>query len=313
MVGPEKGPAMTVLLSNSGFHKACAFVEGEGRALDAALLRYNLGTGAAEAVLTALAAYQNPDGGFGHGLEPDMASPASSALATSVGLRLLRSIDADGGQPMVAGALAWLEKTFDWNAGVWPIITAAVDEAPHAPWWAWSKDLAENWNGFRFNPSAELLGYLYAYRPSASAKLLSAAEARMRRTIADTDVIEGAYDLKCAARLAETPGVPDDLRQPLSELVIRSAVAHDPDDEHFPALELAPTPKSLLAAPLAERMAPAADALIAAQEEDGGWLFFWDWSFVDATAWAKAKRDWRGSLTRDTIEALRAWGRVEGA
>jgi hypothetical protein len=135
----------------------------------------------------------------------------------------------------------------------------------------------------------------------------------MRRTIADTDVIEGAYDLKCAARLAETPGVPDDLRQPLSELVIRSAVAHDPDDEHFPALELAPTPKSLLAAPLAERMAPAADALIAAQEEDGGWLFFWDWSFVDATAWAKAKRDWRGSLTRDTIEALRAWGRVEGA
>ena len=135
----------------------------------------------------------------------------------------------------------------------------------------------------------------------------------MRRTIADTDVIEGAYDLKCAARLAETPGVPDDLRQPLSELVIRSAVAHDPDDEHFPALELAPTPKSLLAAPLAERIAPAADALIAAQEEDGGWLFFWDWSFVDATAWAKAKRDWRGWLTREAIEALRAWGRVEGA
>jgi hypothetical protein len=303
---------MTVMLSNSGFHRACAFVEGEGRALDAALLRYDLGTGSAEAVLTALAAYQNPDGGFGHGLEPDMASPASSALATSVALRLLRGIDAGGGQPMVGAALAWLERTFDWDAGVWPIITAAVDEAPHAPWWAWSKDLAENWNGFRFNPSAELLGYLYAYRPYVPPRLVNAAEAQLRRTIAAADLIEGAYDLKCAVRLAEAPGVPDDLRQPLSDLVIASAIAHDPDDEHFPALELAPTPKSLLAGTLAERIAPAADALIAAQEEDGGWLFFWDWSFVDAKAWTKAKRDWRGWLTREAIDALRAWGRVEG-
>jgi hypothetical protein len=304
---------MVASISSDRFHKACAFVEEEGRALDAALLRYDLGTGPAEAVLTSLAAYQNPDGGFGHGLEPDMASPASSALATSVALRLLRQIDAGGGQPMVAAALSWLDNTFDWDAGVWPIITAAVDEAPHAPWWAWSKDLAENWNGFRFNPSAELLGYLYAWRPHVSARLLNAAEAQMRRTIAETKLIEGAYDLKCASRLAEAPGVPDDLRQPLTELVIHSAISHDPNDEHFPALELAPTPKSLLAAPLTERIGPAADAVIASQQEDGGWLFFWDWSFVDAKAWAKAKRDWRGSLTRDTIEALKAWGRVEGA
>jgi hypothetical protein len=304
---------MTAILSNTGFHKACAFVESEGRALDAALLRYDLGTGAAEAVLTALSAYQNPDGGFGHGLEPDMASPASSALATSVGLRLLRRIEASSGHPMVEAALAWLDRTFDWDAGVWPIITAAVDEAPHAPWWAWSKDLSESWNGFRFNPSAELLGYLYAWRPHASPTLLSAAEAQMRRTIAETELIEGAYDLKCAARLAETPGVPDDLRQPLTELVIRSAVAHDPDDEHFPALELAPTPKSLLAAPLADRIGSAAEALITTQRDDGGWLFFWDWSFVDQAAWTKAKRDWRGWLTREAVEALLAWGRVEGA
>jgi hypothetical protein len=304
---------MTAALSNAAFHKACAFVESEGRALDAALLRYDLGTGPAEAVLTALAAYQNPDGGFGHGLEPDMASPASSALATSVGLRLLRRIEASGGHPMVEAALAWLDRTFDPDAGVWPIITAAVEEAPHAPWWAWSKELSGNWNGFRYNPSAELLGYLYAWRPYASPKLLSAAEAQMRRTIAETELIEGAYDLKCAARLAETSGVPDDLRRPLTELVIRSAIAHDPNDEHFPALELAPSPKSLLAASLAERITPAADSLVATQQDDGGWLFFWDWSFVDQGAWTKAKRDWRGWITREAIEALQAWGTVEGA
>jgi hypothetical protein len=303
---------MTVKLSETAFHKACAFVENQGRPLDVALLRHDLGTGASGAVLTALAVYQNPDGGFGHGLEPDIASPASSALATSVGLRVLRRVETAADQPMIRAALDWLEKTFDWDAGVWPIITAAVDEAPHAPWWEWSRDLADNWNGFRFNPSAELLGRLYDYRAHASHALLEAAEARMRRTVAEIELIEGAYDIKCAARLAETPGLPDDLRGPLTDLVVRSTIAHDPHDEHFPVLELAPTPNSLLASPLADRIDAAVEALIANQQDDGGWPVFWDWSFVDAAAWTKAKGDWRGWLTRDAIEALTAWGRTEG-
>ncbi|HEX4199324.1 MAG TPA: hypothetical protein VHZ26_17955 [Caulobacteraceae bacterium] len=304
---------MTVLLSNAGFHRACAFVEDHGRPLDAALLRYELGEGPAEAVLTALAAYQNPDGGFGHGLEPDMATPASSAIGASVGLRFLRRIEAGGGHPMVRAALDWLEASFDCDAGVWPIITAAVDEGPHAPWWAWSRDLAESWNGFRFNPSAELLACLYAWRADAPPALVEAAEARMRRTLADTEVIEGAYDLKCAVRLAETESAPADLRQRLTDLVARSALASDPADPHAAVLELAPAPASLLAAPLADRIEAALDALVAAQQPDGGWPVFWDWSFVDAAAWTKARHDWRGWITRDAIEALRAWGRVEGS
>ncbi|HZC16887.1 MAG TPA: hypothetical protein VE309_09000 [Caulobacteraceae bacterium] len=303
---------MTVQLSNAGFHKACVFVEDEGRALDAALLRHGLGEGPAEAVPTALAAYQNPDGGFGHGLEPDLATPASSAVATSVALRFLRRIEADSGHPMVRSALDWLAASFDWDAGVWPIITAAVDEAPHAPWWAWSADLADGWNGFRYNPGAELLGYLYAWRADASPDLLNAAEARMRRTLADTETLEGAYDLKCAVRLAETKGLPDDLRQRLTDIVTRSVLASDPADPHAAVLEFAPTPASPLAAALADRIDAALDALIEAQQPDGGWLFFWDWSFVDAAAWTKAKRDWRGWITRDAVEALRAYGRVEG-
>jgi hypothetical protein len=214
---------------------------------------------------------------------------------------------------MAQAALGWLERNFDSDAGVWPTITAAVDEAPHAPWWEWSKDLADSWSGFRFNPSAELLAYLYVWRSHASAQLLEAAEARMRRTVAETPLIEGAYDLKCAVRLAEAPGVPDDLRQPLTALVIRSALAHDPDDPHGALLELAPTPASLLATPLADRLDAACAALIGAQQPDGGWAPFWDWSFVDEAAWSRAKRDWRGWLTREAIEALRAWGRVEGA
>lgn len=57
--------------------------------------------------------------------------------------------------------------------------------------------------------------------------------------------------------------------------------------------------------------ATALIALIAAQADDGGWTPFWDWGFVDAKAWAKAKADWRGQLTREALEVLLAYGRVE--
>jgi hypothetical protein len=61
------------------------------------------------------------------------------------------------------------------------------------------------------------------------------------------------------------------------------------------------------------RIEPGLVALIGAQAEDGGWTPFWDWSFVDADAWDRARRAWRGWLTREALETLLAYGRVEGA
>jgi hypothetical protein len=301
---------MTNQLSSEGFARARAFVEAAGRPLDRALLAFTLGEAGPAPVLNALVSYQNGDGGFGHGLEPDLAAPVSSAIATSVGLRVLSEVEADADHPMVCAALGWVEQAFD--GGVWPIIPPEVDLAPHAPWWSWSKDLAESWNGFAFNPSAELLGYLYRWREAAPRALLEAAEASLRRTLADVRIIEGAYDLKCAARLARAQGVPGDLRKQLVERVIRSELAHDPGDEHGSSLDLAPTPASPFAEPLAERIDAAIDALIGGQEADGGWRLFWDWGFVDADAWAKAKADWRGWLTREAIQILIRWRRVRG-
>jgi hypothetical protein len=220
-------------LSQERFDAARAFLEQIGRPLDAAILRHRLGeAGAAEAVLTALAPFQNADGGFGQGLEPDIQSPASSALATSIGLRLLPRAGARGDHPMVVAAVGWLDANLDRERGVWPIIGPDVDLAPHAPWWAWSEDLAASWNGFRFNPTAEILGWLYIYRDHYRAavpgEMIAAVEAGLRRTLAEAELIEGAYDLKCAVGLAEGLGAPDDLAGPLELLVRRSLVAHDP-------------------------------------------------------------------------------------
>ena len=304
---------MTHTLPRNRFDAACQFVATQGRPLDAALLAHGLGQGSAEAVMVALIAFQNPDGGFGHGLEPDTRSPASTAIATSIGLRLLARVEAPARHPTVVGAIEWAAAALDRDNGVWPIVGSDVGLAPHAPWWTWSEDLAANWNGFRFNPTAEILAHLYHYRGATPADARESAEAGLRRTLAEMSLLEGAYDLKCAIRLAEADGLPADLVAPLNALVRRSIAAHDPADAHASPFDAAPTPSSPFADLVDGRIEAALTALMGGQAEDGGWVWNpeWAWGFVDKKAWAEAHRDWRGWVTREALETLAAYGRVD--
>ena len=304
---------MAHTLSRERAAAARDFVLTNGRPLEGALLRHGLGEGSAEAAMVALIAFQNPDGGFGHGLEPDTRSPASTAIATSIGLRLLVRVGAPAHHPTVVGAIDWLEGALDRENGVWPIVGQDVGLAPHAPWWTWSEELAASWNGFRFNPTAEILAHLYHWRAAAPAGVFECAEAGLRRTLGETQLLEGAYDLKCAIRLAEADGLPADLAKPLDALVRRSIAAHDPADEHTSPFDAAPTPSSPFADLVDGRIEAALTSLIDSQAEDGGWIWNpeWAWGFVDKKAWADAHRDWRGWITRENLETLMAYGRVE--
>jgi hypothetical protein len=53
------------------------FIWDTARLLDRHRYALQFADGPAEPVLAALAGYQNPDGGFGHGLEPDLRCPSS--------------------------------------------------------------------------------------------------------------------------------------------------------------------------------------------------------------------------------------------
>jgi hypothetical protein len=61
------------------------------------------------------------------------------------------------------------------------------------------------------------------------------------------------------------------------------------------------------------RIEPALTGLIGSQADDGGWRWNpeWAWGFVDKKAWADAHRDWRGWITRENLETLLAYGRVQ--
>ena len=82
------------MLTSAAAGKARSFVEDEGRPLERAKLAFHLDGAGPDAVVSELAEFQNADGGFGHGLEPDLRTPATSALATTVGMQTLREVGA---------------------------------------------------------------------------------------------------------------------------------------------------------------------------------------------------------------------------
>jgi hypothetical protein len=77
---------------NSTYQNARAFIYRNARPLDFARWQYHFEGGGKDAVLTALSAYQNEDGGFGHALEPDSWNPNSVPLQTWTATEILREI-----------------------------------------------------------------------------------------------------------------------------------------------------------------------------------------------------------------------------
>jgi hypothetical protein len=297
------------IFPRSAFDRGQRFLEADARTLDRARLAWSLGTANAHAVLDALAAYQNHDGGFAHGLEPDLRSPMSTAIATSVGLRVLREIDAPAHHPMVGRAINWLLAEVDSERFVWPIVTPAAAQAPHAPWWDFDDDMEAKWNGYRYNPSADLFGALCHWRSLVADELLANMTSDFSWRLQNNPP-SAIYDLYCCLRLQESRNVPERIRASLEDAIVKAAAAQDPGSFHVNYFELVPSPTSLLYSSQKENLENAVCRAVDTQGEDGGWHPPWDWGEVNAEAWSAAQREWSGVLTRTVLETVHRHGLV---
>jgi hypothetical protein len=314
-------------LAPEQFARAAKFLREQARPLERALFRFHFEGGARENALRELAAFQNPDGGFGHASEPDLRTPDSSAIATSHRLQLLRELLAGSGTAfrsatdlapggsgstaatMVCGAMEYLRTTRDRTNHVWPIIPPSANNAPHAPWWT-TKDLAQSWRGFRANPTAEITGYFFQFGTAADESLRQAA---LRHTL---DFLAAQppdmHELLCYVRLAEMVPLPVTAQQTITDRVLATT---ERDPAQWPKYGLRPltvvkSPASPYCAALREAVEANLDFLITEQNADGSWHPTWSWGNAFPETWPVAKRDWQGVLTLDALKVLRAFGRI---
>lgn len=137
--------------------KPSRWIKRYARPLEAARWKLWFENGSKEQVLESLQAFQNDDGGFGNGIEPDFWLPKSSPMATWAAGQILMEISADPNDPIVKSFKNYLVQTSQMQPGIWASVLPENNDYPHAPWWHYKEGVQENW---MFNPSVELASYL---------------------------------------------------------------------------------------------------------------------------------------------------------
>ncbi|WP_067806586.1 hypothetical protein [Actinomadura formosensis] len=251
--------------------------------------------GPAAPVLAALRAYENPDGGYGHALEPDLRGEGSQPVPTQHALQFLHEAGADG-DPAVARAGGYLASITGAGGGV-PFVLPTVRDAPHGPWWQ-----APGEPFSHINPTGTLAGMLH--RAGSDHPWLGPATGFCRRYLDDLTTEPGAYDV--LAVLAFLDHVPDRDRAEAAFTRVRETLAAAAHSDHQGPLDFAPAPDGYGRRLFTGDVIDAElDALIGAQGEDGGWdIAFPSWTPV-------TRPEWRGFTTVERLLTLRAYGRLK--
>ncbi len=148
------------MLSKEMINDHLSLIEENGRMIDYYLLK-NLFEGQADHIITELKTFQNQDGGFGHGLEPDVRLPLSNIASTDIAVEILDEIEEDSLKiELIQDIVRYYEKTYIPEKKGWELVPPEVDLYPRAMWWNYS-GVEEFGYG---NPNPQIVGFLYQYQ-----------------------------------------------------------------------------------------------------------------------------------------------------
>ncbi|MEU5887565.1 hypothetical protein ABZ835_12065 [Streptomyces sp. NPDC047461] len=300
--------------AHSPLFRAEHFVWLTARVLEQRLFAHHFLNGNADPVETALDAYRNEDGGYGHALEPDLRGPVSQPLHAGRALRVLDAIGRCGGQ-RVERVCRYLTSVSTPD-GALPAIRPSQRGYPAAPFIPIVDDppselLAtgpvvgllhrnEVWHAWLFRATdfcwhaVESLRESHPYEVQAAVGFLDSAADRPRAEAAADRLGRLVREHRLAAldpeRLDSSPVSP----------------GYAPGEHHFPH-DYAKTPHSLARAWFTdEEMERSLDFLTGEQQEDGGWP-------VRRRQWApSAALEARPIVTIEALRTLRAYGRPIG-
>jgi hypothetical protein len=282
---------------------ARSFMAGHARVLDRRRFELLFDGGDAAAVLGALDAYRNPDGGYGHGLEPDLRAPESQPASAWHAFEIFADI-APTAAPQAVELCNWLDTIAlpDWGL---PFALPIEDPSGCAPFWARADPKA-----FSLQITAIVTAYanrVAAHDPAVAAHpWLGRATSRCLAAIDALEAAPEAYVLAFAIRLLDAvhdqePAAPELLAR-LGEYVPsdgRLPVVGGLPDEALSPLDLAPEPDRPARALLDEAVVAAdLERLAEEQGEDGGWS-------VDFQSYSPAAAlEWRGYATVRALTVL---------
>jgi len=302
------------------FEKSRRFIYRNARPLEFACWQYLFEGGSREAVLKALAAYQNDDGGFGHALEADFFNPASTPIQTWKATEILRMMKFEDAQhPVVRGILAYLESgaDFDTQQMQWLNTVESNNAYPHAVWW----NYGENGSDFRYNPTACLAGFIVRFAEESSPVYEKACGivrdafewfegnvpfAEPHITCCFIRMYE--YLKECAADIVDMERLERLIRQQADFNICRDKTKWGVEYVCLPS-DLISGEGSILFEENSELLNDECDLILRSQLDDGSFIVPWQW-YNDYCEYTLAANWWKSSLIIGKMSLLRAMGRV---
>ena len=126
-------------INEKQFKEIKEFIFKNGRLIERRLFSFFFENGNKDAVIKALVAYQNLDGGFGNGIEPDLLCPDSTGIGAETALYILDILDLSKSD-IVTNLAKWVVNSLN-SEGFIDHPPKSIEEYPYQPWWNNSDDL----------------------------------------------------------------------------------------------------------------------------------------------------------------------------
>jgi len=304
------------VLSREAIARTAGFINTSARPLERALFAFHFAHGNRDAVLAALAEFQNADGGFASCLESDTRWCGSSPLGAMKALEILMDIDTPATDPRVKAVVRYLLANFDAEAGMWHVLPKDANSAPHASWWEVSEKTGKCEVESRVFPTAALGGYLQKYSalvpPAFTQRITKSsldylAAAPLHMTMSD---IESLIVLVRSLPPTRSAAAVRKLNRVLAEVVVQ-----DPKEwngHNVKPLTFVHSPQSPFYTVMIEKLAGAnLEYIISTQKSDGAWALTWSWEERNPTAWKLAEKEWLGVVSLENLLTLQAFHRIE--
>ena len=295
-------------LSRENFLKARNFILTNARMIERRLFQFHFENDGPEGVFHAVYAYRNSDGGFGHGMEPDTASPESQPLFSIMALETLDEVGYLNKELILKDFLPYFESVTTDKGGI-PWMFRPISDYPCEAHFKTIKEWAA------LSTTGPLLGILEKYQidhpwmQKAEAFVWSEFERIQEKH---------AFCYLCVPRWLTF--LENTKQQDKAALVIanlkkwittKEILCKDKTDEGWGlygkphSLNYAPLPNSTLHPIFSQETLEAdLDELIHRQKKDGRWDTWYGIS--DGT-----KLEWAGIQTLYTLKILKNYAKIE--
>lgn len=302
--------------------KSSSWIKRNARPLEAARWEFQFEGAARDRVINCVAAFQNADGGFGHGIEPDFWSPYSSPMATWAAGQILIEIDAAPNEQVVKSMVTYLANTYQKETGMWFTVLPENNQYPHAPWWHWKEGVQDNW---MFNPSAELAAFLIHWSPeqSETAEIGWVAIEKALHHLFHVDEMDkheinnyqrllgvlNSHKTTFSSQFSYSLGEVSDKIMALAEHCVERDVALWSTGYKPLPLDFIDNPDHPLCEKFGDLIEQNLNFYVEKLSEEGTWDISWEWGSYPEE-FAVARRYWKGILAVDRYKILKAFGRL---